>query len=402
MSETRPRRILLGVSGGIAAYKSVELVRRLTERGCDVQVVMTRGATRFVGPLTFQAVSGHPVRQDLWDETEEAGMGHIALARWADLVLIAPTSAHCLARLAHGLADDLLTTLCLATDAPLAIAPAMNPHMWLHPATQANLAVLKSRGVRIWGPAEGPEACGESGPGRLLEPPDLAALVVEARSGHKQPCHLRVLMTAGPTREPLDPVRYLSNRSSGQMGYALAQAFRAEGADVTLISGPTGLPDPSGIRVERVETAQEMHDRVLQSLPGQDIFCAVAAVADFRPAHAATRKLSKDKTPKPLPLEATPDILSAVSSQDPRPFIVGFAAETHDLEAHARAKLAHKKPDLLVANPVGPGQGFESAENEAWVFWPGGDRRIERMPKGPLAEILVGIIRERYEHRGGS
>ncbi|EQD43380.1 bifunctional phosphopantothenoylcysteine decarboxylase/phosphopantothenate synthase [mine drainage metagenome] len=400
MSETRPRRILLGVSGGIAAYKSVELVRRLTERGFDVQVVMTKGATRFIAPLTFQAVSGHPVREDLWDEASEAGMGHLALARWADLVLVAPASAHCIARLAHGLADDLLTTLCLATDAPLALAPAMNPHMWLHPATQANCAILKARGVRIWGPADGPEACGESGPGRLLEPPELATLAAEILSRRNPPCDLRVLITAGPTREPLDPVRYLSNRSSGRMGYALARAFHDEGAEVTLISGPTALRDPLGIRIERVETAQDMHDRVLQSLPGQDIFCAVAAVADFRPSHVATRKVSKDKTPKPLPLEATPDILMAVSGLDPRPFIVGFAAETHDLEAHARAKLAHKKPDLLVTNPVGPGQGFESEENEAWVFWPGGDRRIERMPKGPLAEILVGLIRERYAHRG--
>lgn len=400
MSENRARRVLLGVSGGIAAYKSVELVRRLIERGFEVKVVMTQGATRFVTPLTFQAVSGHPVRHALWDTAEEAGMGHIALARWADLVLVAPASAHLIARLAHGLADDLLTTLCLAAGSPLALAPAMNPHMWRHPATQANLALLKSRGVRILGPADGPEACGESGPGRLLEPPALAACAAAILSGEPPSRQLRVLITAGPTREPLDPVRYLSNRSSGRMGYALAQAFRDGGAEVTLISGPTALPDPIGIRIERVETAQEMHDRVLSSLPGQEIFCAVAAVADFRPAQPSDRKVSKDQTPKPLPLEATPDILTAVSGRTPRPYIVGFAAETHDLEAHARAKLARKKPDLLVANPVGPGLGFESDDNEAWVFWPGGDRRIGRMPKDSLATLLVEIIRERYEQRG--
>lgn len=400
MSENRARRVLLGVSGGIAAYKSVELVRRLIERGFEVKVVMTQGATRFVTPLTFQAVSGHPVRHALWDAAEEAGMGHIALARWADLVLVAPASAHLIARLAHGLADDLLTTLCLAAGSPLALAPAMNPHMWRHPATQANLALLKSRGVRILGPADGPEACGESGPGRLLEPPALAACAAAILSGEPPARQLRVLITAGPTREPLDPVRYLSNRSSGRMGYALAQAFRDGGAEVTLISGPTALPDPVGIRIERVETAQEMHDRVLLSLPGQEIFCAVAAVADFRPVQPSDRKVSKDQTPKPLPLEATPDILTAVSGRTPRPYIVGFAAETHDLEAHARAKLARKKPDLLVANPVGPGLGFESDDNEAWVFWPGGDRRIGRMPKDSLATLLVEIIRERYEQRG--
>lgn len=401
MIETRPHRILLGVSGGIAVYKSVELVRRLRERGFDVQVVMTEGAMRFVSKLTFQAVSGRPVRHDLWDEAEEAGMGHIALARWADLVLIAPASAHALARLAHGLADDLLTTLCLATDAPLTLAPAMNPHMWRHPATQANLSILGSRGVRIWGPADGPEACGESGPGRLLEPAELASLVAGTLTLRERRPDLRVLLTAGPTREPLDPVRYLSNRSSGRMGYALAQAFHDQGACVTLISGPTALPDPAGIRVERVETAQEMHDHVLAALPGQAIFCAVAAVADFRPSHAAVQKLSKGQTTKPLPLEATPDILAAVANQNPRPFIVGFAAETHDLESHARIKLKNKKPDLLVANPVGPGLGFESEENEAWVFWPGGDRRIERMPKPALAAILAGIILERYEQSAG-
>jgi phosphopantothenoylcysteine decarboxylase/phosphopantothenate--cysteine ligase len=400
IDSSRPFHLLLGVTGGIAAYKCLELVRRLRERGHEVQVVMTRAATRFVGPLGFQAVSGHPVRTDLWDTAAEAGMGHIELARWADLILVAPASAHSLARLAHGLADDLLGTLCLASRAPVAVAPAMNQAMWAHPATRANVALLEARGVRIWGPGEGMQVCGDEGEGRLLEPDDLAARIEAARIRRWMfPPELPVLLTAGPTREPIDPVRYLSNRSSGRMGYALAAAFREAGAAVTLVSGPTALTGPEGVTMVRVETSREMMERVLASAPDCAIFCAVAAVADFRPARASLHKRSKDATPQPLPLELTDDILMAVSRLSPRPFLVGFAAETHDLEVHARAKLERKALDVVVANPVGPGLGFESEDNEALVLWPGGSASFGRMPKSDLAPRLVDLIHERFTAR---
>ena len=390
-----PFRLLLGVTGGIAAYKSLELVRRLRDRGYEVQVVMTEAATRFVGPASFQAVSGRPVRANLWEAGAEAGMGHIELARWADLILVSPASAHSLARLAHGLADDLLGTLCLASQAPLAVAPAMNRVMWDHPATQANVALLASRGVRIWGPAAGLQACGEEGEGRLLEPDDLLARIEAVRIGRRRfPAGVRVLLTAGPTREPIDPVRYLSNRSSGRMGYALATAFHEAGAQVTLVSGPTALPEPWGIRVRRVETSRDMLEQVMAEIPGCTIFCAVAAVADFRPVEVSARKRSKEATPQPLPLALTDDILMAVAQCSPRPFLVGFAAETHDLEAHARAKLERKELDVVVANPVGPGLGFESEDNEALVLWPGGQASVGRMPKSLLAPHLVDLIHE--------
>ncbi len=393
----RPFRLLLGVTGGIAAYKGLELVRRLCDRGYEVQVVMTEAAIRFVGPASFQALSGRPVRTDLWDAGAEAGMGHIELARWADLVLVAPASAHSLARLAHGLADDLLGTLCLATQAPLAVAPAMNRVMWEHPATQANVALLASRGVRIWGPGEGLQACGEEGEGRQLEPDDLVARIESVRIGRRRfPPGVRVLLTAGPTREPIDPVRYLTNRSSGRMGYALATAFHEAGAQVTLVSGPTALPEPSGITLVRVETSREMLERVMAEVPRCAIFCAVADVADFRPVEVSARKRSKEATPKPLPLALTDDILMAVSQRKPRPFLVGFAAETHDLEAHARKKLERKGLDVVVANPVGPGLGFESEDNEALVLWPGGGEGLGRMPKSRLAPHLVDLICERF------
>ncbi len=399
-SATRPFRLLLGVTGGIAAYKSLELVRRLRDRGYEVQVVMTEAATRFVGPLSFQAVSGRPVRTDLWDPGAEAGMGHIELARWADLILVAPATAHSLARLAHGLAEDLLGTLCLASQAPLAVAPAMNRVMWDHPATRSNVALLLSRGVRIWGPGEGLQACGEEGEGRLLEPEDLLARIESMRIGRGRfPADVRVLLTAGPTREPIDPVRYLTNRSSGRMGYALATAFQEAGAAVTLVSGPTALPDPWGVRVRRVETSREMLDEVMAGLAGCSIFCAVAAVADFRPVEVSARKRSKEATPQPLPLALTDDILLAVAQLRPRPFLVGFAAETHDLEAHARTKLERKELDVIVANPVGPGLGFESEENEALVLWPGGQAAVGRMPKSLLAPRLVDLIHERFTAR---
>ncbi|MFP5506980.1 MAG: bifunctional phosphopantothenoylcysteine decarboxylase/phosphopantothenate--cysteine ligase CoaBC, partial [Gammaproteobacteria bacterium] len=363
MLELSNKRILLGVSGGIAAYKSAELVRRLREAGAEVRVVMTAGATRFITPLTLQALSGQPVRTELFDAAAEAAMGHIELARWADLVLIAPASANTLARLAQGLADDLLSTLCLATRAPLLVAPAMNNAMWEHPATQANLSLLRERGVRACGPASGSQACGETGPGRMLEPAELvAAVAAQFQTGAL--AGLRVLVTAGPTREAIDPVRYISNRSSGKMGYAVAQAAAEAGARVVLVSGPTALPAPARVDCVRVETAAEMHAAVMARVADCDIFVAAAAVADYRPRAAAAHKLKKKSATLPLELERTRDILADVAARPPAPFTVGFAAETERLAEHARAKRMAKSLDMIAANLVNvPGQGFEADAN---------------------------------------
>ncbi len=283
-----PTRVLLGVTGGIAAYKAPELVRRLVERGCEVQVVMTDAARRFVTPLTFEAVSGRRVRDDLWDPAAEASMGHIELARWADVVVVAPATAHFMAQLAAGFASDLLTTLCLATTAPVVLAPAMNQAMWANSATQANRALLESRGLRLLGPAEGDQACGEIGPGRMLEPLAIAGALLESagRLRLQSLAGLKVLITAGPTREPIDPVRYITNRSSGKMGYALAAAAREAGADVVLVSGPVALPAPGGVRRVDVETADELYAKVHDELEGVDIFVGCAAVSDYRPQKA--------------------------------------------------------------------------------------------------------------------
>jgi len=391
-------RILLGVSGGIAAYKAVELVRRLRERGSEVQVVMTAAAQAFVTPLTFQAVSGRPVRSALLDPEAEAGMDHISLARWADRVLVAPASAHLIARLAHGLADDLLTTLILASTAPLALAPAMNHRMWLHPATQANCNLLRARGVTLIGPDWGDQACGETGPGRMAEPAALVERLLLADAELSQPlAGRRVLLTAGPTREAIDPVRYVGNRSSGKMGYALAIALAELGASVTVVSGPATSPAPAGIELVSVESALEMEQAVMSRVGDCQLFVAAAAVADYRPEIKAGAKLKKDADTMTLRLVRNPDILAAVAALPSPPFTVGFAAETDNLEAHATQKLAAKGLDMIAANRVGGGAGgFESDDNALLVLWPDGRRELPMMPKPQLAMALAKLIAERY------
>ena len=393
MATLSGRHILLGVSGGIAAYKSCELVRLLRKAGAKVRVVMTRGATEFVTPLSFQALSGNPVRSELFDPEAEAGMGHIELARWADQVLIAPASADLLARLALGLADELLTTLCLATTAPLAVAPAMNRVMWEHPATTAHLETLRGRGVTVLGPAEGEQACGEEGPGRMLEP----QAIVDRLAGTPGPLEgVRVLVTAGPTREALDPVRYLGNRSSGRMGHALAGAARAAGAEVTLVSGPTALPDPTGVETVRVETARQMREAVMSRIGDTDLFIAAAAVADYRPKEPAMDKIKKSREDLTVELVRNPDILAEVAALENGPYTVGFAAETRELEAHAREKLERKGCELVVANRVGEGLAFDQEENEVILLWRGGSEHLPRQPKQALARQLIERIARHY------
>jgi phosphopantothenoylcysteine decarboxylase/phosphopantothenate--cysteine ligase len=389
------KHILLGVTGGIAAYKSADTTRRLREAGAEVRVVMTAGATEFITALTLQAVSGHPVHLHLLDTGAEAGMGHIELARWADAVLVAPASANFLARLAQGRADDLLSAVCLATESPVAVAPAMNQQMWSNAATQANLATLKKNGVRIFGPAEGSQACGEVGPGRMLEPADLVTLVADLFAAGELD-GLSVVVTAGPTWEAIDPVRGLTNRSSGKMGYAIAQAAMEAGAKVTLISGPTALPDPDRVHTLRVESAQEMHDTVHAHIVDADIFIGVAAVADYRPARAAGGKIKKTEEKMTLELVRTPDILASVAALKPAPFTVGFAAETENLEQHARQKLETKKLDLVAANRVGPGLGFEADENGLLLVEPGAVTELPAQPKTKLARALIRHIAARY------
>ena len=391
------KHIVFGVTGGIAAYKCPDLVRRLREAGAEVQVVMTAGAQCFITPLTFQAVSGRAVRNELWDTAAEFGMGHIELARWAEMVLIAPATASFIARLAHGHADDLLTTLCLATQAPIAVAPAMNWAMWDNAATQDNVRRLRERGVRLLGPAEGQLAEGEVGMGRMLEPAEvMAALRGQAMNLE----NLRVLVTAGPTREPIDPVRYVSNRSSGKMGFAVARAAAEAGAGVTLVSGPAQLATPRDVRRVDVETAAEMQRAVMAEIDHADIFIATAAVSDYAPTRSAPQKIKKRSEVLELKLAKTPDILAAVAARKRRLFIVGFAAETEKLEANARAKLANKHLDLIAANWVGGGRGFDSDANALSVYWKGGAAELGSGPKLELARKLIRLIAERYVQRG--
>lgn len=391
------RKILLGVTGGIAAYKSPDLVRRLVERGAEVQVVMTAGAAQFVTATTFQAVSGRAVRDSLWDPAAEAAMGHIELARWADLVLIAPATAHSLAALAHGLADDLLGTLCLATEAPIAVAPAMNRVMWASAATQDNLVRLRERGVHVFGPGAGDQACGEVGEGRMLEPTELAELATSLLGAHKGPlAGRRVLVTAGPTRERIDPVRFISNRSSGKMGFAVASAAREFGADVLLVAGPVGLPTPAGVRRIDVESADDMLAAVTREIAGVDIYISTAAVADYRPARPAGQKIKKNEATLDLALERTTDVLSAVAARPDRPFVVGFAAETEAVEQNARAKLLRKNLDLIAANEVGDDKVFDKDDNALVVL-----SRTDRATLGPaskaqLARELMALVTERF------
>ncbi len=397
-------KILLGVTGGVAAYKSPELARRLIERGAQVQVVMTRGARTFVSPLTFQAVSSRRVRDDIWDAQAEAAMGHIELARWADLVLIAPATAHCLASLANGHAADLLSTICLATTAPVMIAPAMNHVMWSHPAVQANKELLEQRGARFLGPATGSQACGEEGPGRMLEPEEIVAAVFEepAQLASQSLKGLTVVITAGPTRESIDPVRYVTNRSSGKMGYALAHAARQAGARVVLVSGPVALTPPRGVERVVVETAEEMYASVHERIADADLFIGCAAVSDYRPRTPAAQKIKRKAEEMSLALVRSPDTLASVAALSDGPFTVGFAAETQDVIEHARQKLSNKGVDMMAANLVGPDCGFDQETNALTVLWDGGELQLAQAPKAMLAQRLIGLIAERFHAVRGS
>ena len=388
------KRILLGVTGGIAAYKSPDLVRRLRDRGAEVQVVMTGGAREFVTPTTFQAVSGRTVRSDLWDAAAEAAMGHIELARWADAVLIAPASADFLARLATGQANDLLSTLCLATEAPIAVAPAMNHVMWANAATRANVATLAQRGVQVFGPAEGDQACGEIGEGRMLEPVDLAERVLALLPASGALAGRRVLITAGPTRERIDPVRFVSNRSSGKMGFAVAQAAREAGATVVLVAGPVSLPTPAGVARIDVESAADMLAAVLRELPGTDIFISTAAVADYRPVRAAEQKIKKTAESLELAMERTTDVLATVAARADRPYAVGFAAETESVEQNARTKLMKKNLDMIAANEVGHDKAFDCDDNQLIVLSRNGRHELPRAGKLTLARGLIALIEQ--------
>ena len=395
------RRILLGVTGGIAAYKAADLTRRLKEIGADVQVVMTAAATEFVAPLTFQALSGREVRSALFDAAHEAAMGHIELARWADAIVIAPASAHFISQIAHGSAGDLLTTLCLATDRPIAIAPAMNRLMWANAATQANVATLRTRGIHILGPGAGSQACGEVGDGRMWEPLEIRAAVAQLFSqGPLAGVH--AVVTAGPTREPIDPVRVITNRSSGKQGYAVAQALAALGARVTLVSGPTALSAPAGIERISIETAQELLHAALDAAATAQIFVGTAAVADYRPASAQTQKIKKKDAAMSLPLERTTDVLKAVREKFPGLFMVGFAAETERLAEHAQGKLQSKKLDLIAANLVGNGRAFDREDNALHLFWPCGEQALAPATKAALARELAQVIAQRYREKTGA
>jgi len=393
------KRIVLGVTGGIAAYKAADLVRRLRERGAEVQCVLTDAACEFVTPMTFQALSGRVPRTGLWDPNAENAMGHIELARWAQLVLVAPATADFLARLANGQANDLLSTVCLATEAPIAVAPAMNRVMWANAATQANVETLRRRGVRVLGPGEGDQACGETGAGRMLEPAEIAEVALSSWRSDGPLQGRRVLITAGPTRERIDPVRFVTNRSSGKMGFAVAQAARDAGAEVVLVSGPVSLATPPGVRRIDVETAAEMFDAVNREVAGAgcDIFISTAAVADYRPASAACQKIKKTADQLQLALERTTDILGTISTGPQRPaFVVGFAAETEKVEEHARGKLQRKNLDLIAANEVGDDKVFEKEDNALVVLWADGRRDLGAGSKLSLARALVDLICERF------
>ncbi|MGH8159682.1 MAG: bifunctional phosphopantothenoylcysteine decarboxylase/phosphopantothenate--cysteine ligase CoaBC [Rhodanobacter sp.] len=391
------RRILLGVSGGIAAYKSCELVRRLRDLDAEVRVVMTEGATHFVGPTTFQALSGQPVRVSLWDEGAEAAMGHIELARWAERILIAPASADLIARLAHGHADDLLATLCLASAAPLYLAPAMNQQMWAHPAVQANIDQLRQRGTHVLGPAAGDQACGDVGSGRMLEPHELRDALLASFSNQAL-AGLQVLVSAGPTYEDIDPVRFIGNRSSGRMGFAVAEAAAQAGAVVTLVAGPVSLATPAGVarRID-VRSAAQMHAAVLEASVQADIYIGAAAVGDYRPLEVSAHKLKKhDGTALTLQLDENPDILASLSARSVHPFLVGFAAETHDVANYAQGKLQRKGLDMIAANQVGEGLGFEAPDNALSLYWAGGAVELPRAAKPELARQLIAHVAERY------
>ena len=436
MQPLQNQKILLGISGGIASYKSAILARRLIDAGAEVRVVMTSGAQAFITPLTLQALTGNPVHTDLLDPAAEAAMGHIELARWADIILIAPASANVMARLSHGLADDLLTTLCLASDASILLAPAMNRLMWSNSATQDNAQTLISRGMTLLGPGEGAQACGENGSGRMLEPEHIAELVIQfvndktvsklaAPEGsspmpkaaphnpaanqpsafaehHRSLAGLHIVITAGPTVEPIDPVRYITNHSSGKMGFALASAAVKQQAQVTLIAGPVTLATPNNVTRIDVDTAKAMHAAALHAVHGADVFISVAAVADYRVEHIAEEKIKKNDDEMTLTLVRNPDILASIASIPDGPFCVGFAAETQNVESFARGKLEKKKLDLIAANHVGQPDNpvFGSDTNALDVYWANqGHQAIAPAPKKQVAAELLDIIAERLASR---
>ena len=391
------KQIILGITGGIAAYKAAELCRLLIRAGADVRVVMTASAAEFITPLTLQALSGNRVHTDLLDEDAEAAMGHIELARWADLILVAPASANFMARLSQGRADDLLTTLCLATTANIAVAPAMNQAMWKNETTQENLARLQDKNIAVFGPGDGEQACGDTGLGRMLEP----AAIAEAAAGLFETgilAGINVTVTAGPTREAIDPVRYISNHSSGKMGYALATAAMEAGANVILITGPVALEPPSRMKVVPVESARQMLD-ACTVVPG-DIFISVAAVADYRPADAASSKIKKDADTMTLPLVRSPDILTTISQSRNRPFCVGFAAETDNIEAYARKKLEDKQLDLIFANNAT--DTFNSDSAQATAYWQNGEFSFQKSSKSSLTRQMVSLITRLYKKHATS
>ena len=393
MHRLRNKRILLGISGGIAAYKSAELVRALSGAGCEVRVVMTQGAKEFMTPLTLQALSGNPVHHSLLDPEAEAGMGHIELAKWADFILVAPASANFIARLAAGMGDDLLTTLCLASIAPLAIAPAMNQAMWLDASTQANITKIQSvKNVQMWGPDQGQQACGDVGPGRMIEPVNLAQMLAQ-QFENKSLTGKTVLITAGPTREAIDPVRYISNHSSGKMGYALATAAQEAGAHVVLISGPVNLNTPDRVERINIESAQQMLEAVEKQLPQTDIFIGAAAVADYRPASLATQKIKKNDEEMAIQLIKNPDIIATVAAKKDKPFTVGFAAETQDVLAYARGKLEKKNLDMIIANDVSNQDiGFNSDDNAIIIIDKNQEKEFPQASKYQLAQQIIRHI----------
>ena len=399
MSILQGKPILLGISGGIAAYKAAELTRLLVKAGAQVRVCMTAGAQAFITPLSLQALSGNPVHTHLLDPEAEAGMGHIELARWADLILIAPASADILARLAAGHADDLLTTLCLASSAPLVVAPAMNQQMWKNLATQYNRQTLEQRGVMIWGPNQGEQACGDVGPGRMLEPTELLMRLQMSCQKQSSLAGKTVLLTAGPTQEALDPVRFLSNRSSGKMGYAIATAAQAMGARVILVSGPVSLVVPAGVECFDVESTDEMLTGVRRFVQQADIFIATAAVADYTPLQVVEHKIKKSADTLTLSMKKTVDVLATIARENPQVFTVGFAAETQDILSYARDKLIRKKVQMIAANSVAEGKVFNQDHNALEVVWEEGGCSLPSMSKTALAVKLMEVVLERYQTR---
>ncbi|RRZ87870.1 bifunctional phosphopantothenoylcysteine decarboxylase/phosphopantothenate--cysteine ligase CoaBC [Erwinia sp. 198] len=395
------KRIVLGVSGGIAAYKAPELVRRLRDRGAEVRVVLTAAAKAFITPLSLQAVSGHPVSDDLLDPAAEAAMGHIELGKWADLVILAPATADLIARVAAGMANDLVTTICLATAAPVAVVPAMNQQMYRAAATQHNLQVLQARGLMIWGPDSGSQACGDVGPGRMLDPLTIVDEAARWATPQHDLAHLNVMVTAGPTRESLDPVRFISNHSSGKMGFAVAAAAAKRGANVTLVAGPVALATPPGVKRIDVISALEMQQAVMASVAEQQIFIAAAAVGDYRAAEVASEKIKKQGDEILLKMVKNPDIVAGVAAmQQNRPYVVGFAAETRNVEEYARQKRVRKNLDLICANDVSKaGHGFNSDTNALHLFWQEGNKALPLGDKQLLGQQLLDEIVSRYEEK---